>query len=68
MCSDTPEHCPWICHVCDATSTGESTACSICYKTTCPLHLRRVSLYNAESGLYEVAPVCVLCAASAVIR
>jgi hypothetical protein len=65
--SDTPEHCPWICHVCEATSTSESTACSVCYKTTCAAHLRRILVRNEESGLYEIAPVCIHCTASAVI-
>lgn len=67
MC-DNSEHSPWICHVCDATSTSESTACSVCYKTTCDLHLKHVSVFNKESGLYEIVPICVHCAASEVIR
>jgi len=62
--NNDPEHSPWICHVCDATFTSESTACSLCYKTTCSAHLKRVSLYNRESGLYEIAPVCIWCTAS----
>jgi hypothetical protein len=62
------EHSPWICHVCDATATGESTACSVCYKTTCALHLKLLTVFNQESGLYEIAPVCVHCAASGTSR
>jgi hypothetical protein len=64
---DHPEHCPWICHVCDATSTSESTTCSMCYKTTCAAHLKRTLLRNGQSGLYEIAPACAYCAASAAI-
>lgn len=55
---------PWICHVCDAKfTTGESQACSVCFKTTCPAHLKTVSIRNADSGLYELHPVCLLCLA-----
>ena len=54
---------PWICHVCDFKSTGtESRACSVCYKTTCATHLKKVPTYNPESGLFEIQPVCVFCA------
>lgn len=60
-----PEQSPWICHVCDRKATGESLVCSICYRTTCRLHLRRVSNYNRQSGLYEIKWCCVLCAAEA---
>jgi hypothetical protein len=53
---------PWICHVCDYKSqTGEGVACSVCYKTTCALHLKHVSSYNPASELYELQPVCILC-------
>jgi hypothetical protein len=63
MCTP-PEHCLWICQVCDATSTSESTACSVCYKTTCAAHLRRVPAYNEQNGQYEIVPVCIFCSAS----
>lgn len=66
MC-DTLGHNPWICHICGATSNGESTACSVCYKTTCAAHLKRTLLRNEESGLYDIAPVCVYCAVTAVV-
>jgi hypothetical protein len=53
----------WICHICDFTSSStESRACSICYKIACSLHLKTVTEFNAESGLYELLPVCVVCA------
>ncbi len=53
---------PWICHVCDHKSqTGEGVACTVCYKTTCGLHLKHVSAYNPASGLYELQPVCIFC-------
>lgn len=54
---------PWMCHVCDRTGTGESVACAVCYKTTCKAHLSYRSLFNKESGLYEIQPVCVYCRA-----
>ena len=60
MCNE-PEASPWLCHVCDIKSTGESVACSVCYRTTCHLHLQHVSVLNEENGLYEIQPVCVLC-------
>jgi len=54
---------PWICHVCDRTFQDiESTACSICYKTTCAAHLRHVAHFNPESDLYELRPICLHCA------
>lgn len=57
------EHSPWICHVCDYRSSAtESTACSVCYKTTCAAHLKHVTTFNAASGLFELQPVCIYCA------
>lgn len=53
---------PWLCHVCDLKSTGESTACSVCYRTTCSAHLQTSSAYNSETGLYEIVRICVACA------
>jgi len=53
----------WICHICDATGRGESRACSVCYKTTCAQHLRTLPFYSEQSGLYEMQPVCLHCAA-----
>jgi hypothetical protein len=53
---------PWICHVCDFKSVGESKVCSSCYKTTCDTHLRHVTVYNPGSGLYELQPICLNCA------
>jgi len=52
---------PWICHVCNLKSTGESTACSVCYMTTCSRHLQHITSYNRDTGLYELQPVCVNC-------
>ena len=67
MC-DAPEKSPWICHVCDVKSTSESVACSLCYKTTCAAHLTHKSAYNEETGLYEINPVCVVCAAEGILH
>jgi len=52
---------PWICHVCGKSSRGESSVCEICFRTTCQKHLRRSSIYNKESGLYEFTAVCIEC-------
>lgn len=60
--SEKPENSPWLCHVCDYKSRGEgSTACSVCFKTTCSTHLKLSTVFNAETGLYEIQPICVLC-------
>ena len=56
-----PQHSPWLCHICDATSTTESQTCSVCYKVACSAHLRKISIFNKESGIYEIRPVCVMC-------
>jgi len=62
---DSSENTPWICHICDRKfKGGESTACSVCYKTTCSSHLKHVAIFNRESGLYEMRPVCLYCAAT----
>jgi hypothetical protein len=63
-----PEQSPWICHVCDKKSTGESSVCSICYRTTCTAHLKRAPLFNKERGLYEINWLCVFCAAEELSR
>jgi hypothetical protein len=60
-CSDDNPHSPWLCHVCNRKSSGESTACSVCYMTTCFQHLKHRTVLNRESGLYELQPVCVSC-------
>ena len=60
--SEHHESSPWMCHICDVTSTGESTACSVCYKTTCVMHLKHVTRLNKESGLFELQPICLDCA------
>jgi hypothetical protein len=53
----------WICHICDFTSSSsESRACSLCYKVACSMHLKNVTKFNAESGLFELQPICALCA------
>jgi hypothetical protein len=63
----TPEEAhgnsPWMCHVCNISSRGESAVCDICFRTACPAHLRRTTIYNEESGLYEFASICIDCAA-----
>ncbi|PLY01732.1 MAG: hypothetical protein C0624_09875 [Desulfuromonas sp.] len=59
--NEQPEPSPWMCHICDVTSTSESTVCSICFKTTCGLHLKHITVLNKESGLYELQPVCLHC-------
>ena len=62
--SEGPEHSPWICHICDYKSTqGESKTCDACYRVTCGQHLVRMTRYNRDSGLYEMADVCLDCAA-----
>ena len=57
-----PEPSPWLCHVCDKKGRGESTACDLCYRTTCTEHLTRVSLHDRQSGLYMLKRICVACA------
>ena len=59
--SNDPEQSPWLCHVCDKKSRGESTACEFCYRTTCTEHLTRVSHRDSESGLYVLKQICVAC-------
>ena len=55
------EQSPWMCHVCDRKSTdGSGEACSVCYKTTCPMHLKRVPV-ETESGILVLEPVCIYC-------
>ena len=58
---------PWLCHVCDMKSTGPSKSCSACYKTTCNMHLQHVTVYNPETGLYQLQPVCLECAIAEVL-
>ncbi len=59
-----PERSPWICHICDYKSSSEdSRTCELCYRVTCAQHLLRMSRYNQESGLYQMADVCLDCAA-----
>ncbi len=63
--TDDNERVPWMCHVCDyRSSSTASVACSVCYKTTCAVHLKHVQVFNAESGLYELQPVCIHCVAA----
>jgi len=55
------ERSPWICHVCDHKHVdGEAEACSVCYKTTCNLHLKRVPV-ETESGILVLQPICLYC-------
>lgn len=53
---------PWLCHICDATGTGESIVCSHCYKVACAQHVKHVTSFNPETGLYQLMPVCLECA------
>jgi hypothetical protein len=63
--SSDMEKSPWLCHICDFKSDATaSRTCAICYRTTCALHLRPASIYNAGNGLYETAEVCISCGAS----
>ncbi len=56
------ESSPWMCHICDYRSTiGEGLVCSECYKITCREHITTTSVYNPDSGLYELQLVCVEC-------
>lgn len=59
---ESGESCPWICHICDNTGVGEAQSCALCYMVTCPAHLQVKAIYNAESRLYELQAVCLLCA------
>ncbi len=57
-----PESSPWLCHVCNESSTTEEgIACATCFKIACRRHLRTSTVYNPQTGLYEIARVCVLC-------
>jgi len=58
----TDDHSAWMCHICDYSSTTEEAiACASCYKIACRKHLRTSSIYNQQTGLYEIARVCALC-------
>jgi hypothetical protein len=56
-----PEDSIWLCHVCGKASRGEGVSCEICFRTACPLHLQRTSIYNKASGLYEFTTICTNC-------
>lgn len=56
------EKSPWICHICDHSGLGESQSCALCYMVTCPAHLQIKMIFNKETGLYELLPVCLCCA------
>jgi len=57
----------WLCHVCGKSSRGVGVVCEVCFRTTCPAHLQRSSIYNKESGLYEFTSVCVECALAKIL-
>ena len=59
---ESGESSPWICHVCDSTGRGEAQACARCYMVTCSAHLQLKAVYNTESGLFELQPICLFCA------
>jgi len=59
--SDDDQQSAWMCHVCDRPFlTGVGEACSVCYKVTCPQHLKRVPVAQ-PSGVLVLEPVCVTC-------
>lgn len=60
--SESPDRGPWICHICDTKGNGESLTCSHCYKVACPQHIKHVTSYNPDTGLYQLMPVCLDCA------
>ena len=62
MPSSRPNNSPWICHICDRTGQGESIACSQCFKVACSQHIRHLTHYDRDSGLYQLLPVCFDCA------
>lgn len=60
--SDEYEVSPWMCHICNKTSsTTESRACERCYKIACEHHMHTKAFLNRESGLWELKQVCTLC-------
>jgi hypothetical protein len=58
----------WICHICGKTSRGEGAHCEVCFRVACHAHLRRTSVYNRESGLYEFTSVCMECAMAEILQ
>lgn len=59
---DDERNSAWMCHICDYCSTiGEGQICSECYKVTCGKHLKQVSVFNPDTGLYEFRKICVEC-------
>lgn len=59
---------PWVCHVCDAKGIGESLTCCHCFMVTCAKHLKHVTSYNPDTGLYQLMPICLDCAIREVIN
>jgi len=59
---------PWICHICGKASRSNALTCEVCFRTTCAVHLRRSSLYNKESGLYEFISVCTECGLAEMLK
>jgi hypothetical protein len=53
---------PWRCHICGYCSTiGEGLVCSECYRICCNDHITTATVYNEDSGLYELKLICVQC-------
>lgn len=61
MRDDSVVKSPWLCAICGDRGEGEGSACALCYMVVCPSHLQRQPVFNAETGLYELQPVCSCC-------
>lgn len=62
------ESSPWICHICNHKGLGESVACTKCYQVTCSAHLTHKSVFNQESGLYVLQPICMACSVAQIVH
>lgn len=62
------ESSPWICHICNHKGLGESVACAQCFQVTCPAHLTHKSVFNRETGLYGLQPVCMACSVAGLVH
>ncbi len=56
------EQSPWLCHICDLTSTSsDAVTCSECYKQTCRSHMVTATIHNPDNGLYQLVLICSYC-------
>lgn len=56
------EQSPWLCHICDRTSTSsDAVTCSECYKLTCRTHMTIATIHNPDNGLYQLVLICAHC-------